>query len=473
MAGLHEGNLRSELKEIDMALTTAEEFITQARLNLLNKFPFFGHLALGLMVIEAPHIPTMAVNKHNHLLFNREFVMSLSQEDLMAIVCHEVGHLVQMCINRFPEGGIFEVWNLASDQVINTIIWDAGIEGDTVFKSAIPESIQKICRNKLTEVRYRELLQEMNISGCPACAEMVKSQGQQKGDDSGSGKQEGNEGEGNEGSDGDAGGSERSGEHGGGSCDSHSHGKGGGSSAGNGGLKHTCKNPLQCSTGSMLGQADNEQVSEATQRMIGAYQIAKEKEGKGRGTMPGNLEQMILNLLKPSVNWRDILSRTAKRVFRGSMDWRRQSKRMVASGIRYPGRKPEMKGAVVTVDTSGSISENELVQFMSEAQGILHSAGCKYMTVFFHDVNCYHMEEYTSKTMNKIKVQRGGTSHVDVFKKIAELKDAPSMIVCFTDLETEFPEQPNKIPVIWAHMGPCSITPPFGKKIEIKLGNLG
>lgn len=444
-----------------MALNTAEEFISLARVKLLAKFPFFGHLALGLRIIEAPHIPTMAVNKFNHLLFNREFVMSLSPEDVMAIVCHEVGHLVQMCINRFPQGGIFEIWNLASDQVINTILSDAGIVGGTVFQSVNTKEVQDKCRNKLTEVRYRELLKEMKITNCPACSEMIRTQGQSKGDNNG-------EGEGSSAGDGESDGSP--GESEGGNCDSHNHGKGGDSNGGGGGkLKHTCKNPLQCSSGSMLGKADAGEVSEVTQRVIGAYHIAKERESRnGRGSMPGNLEEMILRLLKPSINWRDILSRTAKKVFRGGMDWRRQSKRMVASGVRYPGRKPEMKGAVGAIDTSGSIGDKDIAQFMGECQGILHSAGCKYMLILFHDVYVYHMELYTTDTMNKLKVQRGGTSHEDVFQKISELKDQPSMIICFTDLQTCFPKEKPKIPVIWAHIGECSIEPPFGKKIEVK-----
>lgn len=456
-----------------MSLNTAEEFISLARVKLLSKFPFFGHLALGLRVIEAPHIPTMAVNKFNHLLFNREFVMSLSPEDLMAIVCHEVGHLVQMCINRFPQGGVFEVWNLASDQVINTILSDAGIVGGTVFQSVNTAEIQNLCRNKLTEIRYRELLQEMKITECPACAEMVRTQGQSQENNNGQGDEKGNEGEGGESDNGISSGDGSSGGYGGGECDSDCDGDGGCSSGSvKRQLKHTCKNKLGCSTGSMLGKADNQQVSEATQRVIGAYHIAKEREARnGRGTMPGNLEEMILKLLKPSVNWRDILSRTAKKVFRGGMDWRRQSKRMVASGVRYPGRKPEMKGAVVAVDTSGSIGDKDIAQFMGECQGILHSAGCKYLLILFHDVNVYHMEMYTIDTMNKIKVQRGGTSHEDVFQKISELKDKPNMVICFTDLMTSFPKEKPTMPVIWAHIGACTIEPPFGTKIEVKFGN--
>lgn len=439
-------------------LTTAEEFITQAKVKMRFVFPFFGYISMSLMTKENNRIPTMAVNLRNELLFNRAFVMSLSPEDLLAAVCHETMHIVQMALSRIPEGGIPEIWNLAADQIINTMIYDAGIPFDTFFNSICTEELREITRNKTTEVRYYELLKETENTNCPACGEMIRTQGQGEEDDK---ETETKDGDGS--SDGCSGGSDP------GNCSNHSHGQKDGSSSGE--VKHTCKNPFRCSSGSMVSKPTNEQVADAIQKVVGAYQAAKAKEAaSGRGNLPGSLEAMILDLLKPSINWKEILSRTAKKVFRGGMDWRRQSKRMIASGVRYPGRKPEMKGAVVAIDTSGSIGTEDLTRFMSEAKGILQSAGCKYMIVFFHDILAYHVEEYSSNTMNKIKIQRGGTSHVDFFSKIKELKDQPSLVICFTDLYTEFPTEIPKVPVIWAHIGDCEIPVPFGTKLEIKLG---
>lgn len=104
------------------------------------------------------------------------------------------------------------------------------------------------------------------------------------------------------------------------------------------------------------------------------------------------------------------------------------------------------------IDSSGSISDKMLTQFLSETAGIMRACGANDIWVYFHDVECYYRGKFTRESLKKIKVQRGGTSHVPVFKAVMEDKHKIGLIISFTDLMSDFPgptERP-KCPMLWA-----------------------
>jgi predicted metal-dependent peptidase len=122
------------------------------------------------------------------------------------------------------------------------------------------------------------------------------------------------------------------------------------------------------------------------------------------------------------------------------------------------------------IDTSGSIGDDDLSQFVSECSGILRETGCQFLKIYFHDVVCYHVEEYDLNTIRKIKATRGGTSHLDVFEKVNDSKDKVGMVIAFTDLETTFPPQAPSYPVLWAHPVEASgYKVPFGTMVKVEL----
>jgi predicted metal-dependent peptidase len=82
---------------------------------------------------------------------------------------------------------------------------------------------------------------------------------------------------------------------------------------------------------------------------------------------------------------------------------------------------------------------------------------------------CYHIEEYDLSTIGKVKVTRGGTSHIDVFEKVEESRDKVGMLVAFTDLETTFPPEKPPFPVVWAHPpGYENHSVPWGRKVKVE-----
>jgi predicted metal-dependent peptidase len=119
-------------------------------------------------------------------------------------------------------------------------------------------------------------------------------------------------------------------------------------------------------------EEDEERIErEVNRRIADAYNAAK-----GAGNVPADLERLVNELLKPKVDWRAIIRRDLSG-FLGSRyrhSWKRMSKKQ--PGL-LPGRKSVgSKGdALILVDTSGSIGERELQQFVAEAFAVAKAAG--------------------------------------------------------------------------------------------------
>ena len=204
------------------------------------------------------------------------------------------------------------------------------------------------------------------------------------------------------------------------------------------------------------------------------YVIAAALASQGKGKHPAFADEFLALIRKPSVTWKEHLRRAATSVFKGRYSFARRSRRSYNTPMMLPSRTRTPNGAIIMIDTSGSISDEDLTQFVSECSGILRETGCKFLKIYFHDVLCYHIEEYDLNTIGKIKATRGGTSHIDVFEKVTESQrtDKVGMVVAFTDLYTDFPEKPS-YPVLWAHPEENGegVPVPWGKKVEVKLTN--
>lgn len=132
----------------------------RAKTQLLYRAPFFGSLMLQCRHIWTDRIPTMATNGKD-LLFNPEFVKTLSVEELMGVLVHEICHKIYLHILRAEKYATIinghvkdpkdqaklQKWNAACDYAINPIVIDAGFklpEGsllDDQYKGMLAEDI--------------------------------------------------------------------------------------------------------------------------------------------------------------------------------------------------------------------------------------------------------------------------------------------------------------------------------------------
>ena len=183
---------------------------------------------------------------------------------------------------------------------------------------------------------------------------------------------------------------------------------------------------------------DFEDLTEAEQKLIEkqlqkVLTDAKEQTEKKRGTVPGEIEGLIIieEIVKPKFDWRGFIRRftgVSTKVFTKKIR-RKENRRFEAN----PGLKVKMKQhMLLAIDTSGSVSDDELKEFMSE---IYHIYKCGVdITIVQCDTTIRSIEPYKGKF--EMAVQgRGGTEFDPVLEYFNENQKKYTSLVYFTDGE--------------------------------------
>lgn len=97
----------------------------RARTLLLLHHPFFGYIAAKLDLVETDKVLSMATDCKRKLFFNPEFTKMLSANQTLTGVAHEVGHPVQLFLERLGARKKARA-NAAADHAWNLILKDSG-----------------------------------------------------------------------------------------------------------------------------------------------------------------------------------------------------------------------------------------------------------------------------------------------------------------------------------------------------------
>lgn len=217
---------------------------------------------------------------------------------------------------------------------------------------------------------------------------------------------------------------------------------------------------------------DFEDLTEAEQKLIEkqlqkVLSDAKEQTEKKRGTVPGEIDGLIIvEEIKPAkFDWRGYLRRftgISTHVFTKKIR-RKENRRFDAN----PGLKIKMKQhMLLAIDTSGSVSDSELIEFMGEIQHI-YKAGVE-ITIIQCDTQIKSIEPYKGK--NQIEVKgRGGTEFDPVLEYYNANTKKYTSLVYFTDGECNADVKPRGN-VLWVLSERSSMNNGLpGKVIKLEL----
>lgn len=129
------------------------ERIVKARVRMLLKHGFFGQIATRLALVEEKSIPTAAVDG-KRFYYNPDFVQKLTDDELVFLVGHEVGHCVWQHFLRRGDRRR-DVWNMAGDYVINQMLVDERIGAQI---KAVPILLDSKYRGMASEEVYDDLM---------------------------------------------------------------------------------------------------------------------------------------------------------------------------------------------------------------------------------------------------------------------------------------------------------------------------
>ena len=192
-----------------------------------------------------------------------------------------------------------------------------------------------------------------------------------------------------------------------------------------------------------LTEAEQKLIEKQIQRVLSE---AKEQTIKKRGNIPGEIEGVIVieEITKPKFDWRSYVRRftgTSTKVFTKKI--RRKENRRYDDN---PGLKIKMKQhMLLAIDTSGSVSNEELTEFMNEIHHI-YKAGVD-ITMVQCDTSIRSIEQYKGKHEMNV-TGRGGTEFDPVLDYYNANQKKYTSLVYFTDGECYTSVKP-KGRVLW------------------------
>ena len=206
-----------------------------------------------------------------------------------------------------------------------------------------------------------------------------------------------------------------------------------------------------------------EQAQEQAEWKVKVAQAAQ--AAKMMGKLSANMERLVDEVLRPKVDWRDVLQRFLVKARTDQRSFSRFNRRFIAQGMYLPSVSGEQMGEIVfAVDCSGSIDQRTIAQFAAEINNVKDDLMPARIHVMYFDSEVSHVESYEQHDDLDIKPHGGGgTDFAPVFAEIIEHGLTPVAIVFLTDLCcSSFGDQPDA-PVLWVSTDES--TAPFGEVV--------
>lgn len=387
----------------------AREKLITARVGLLLKAPFFGNLATRLILQNADAWCGTAATEGRHFFYNSEFINKLSLKECEFLFGHEVLHVVYDHMGRRGDREP-QLWNIADDYCVNSDLIENKI-GDKITKVGILYN-QKYNGMSAEEV-YDDLYKNADKIDIKKLMESILD----------------------EHLDGDG----------------ESDGDGNGTKDGNGRPRLTAEEK----------KAIRDEVKEA---------VLAAAEASGAGNVPSNIKRMIKDLTAPVVNWRELLQQQIQSIIKNDFTFARPSRRSWHMDAILPGMKnAQTIDVCVAIDTSGSITGEDLKIFLSEVQGIMEMYDDYKVHIITWDTQVYNPQDFTPDSSEDINSYEpgggGGTDPHCVWQYLQDNEIEPKKLIMFTDycFYGWSPEQvENYCDTIWVIKGNPSAEPEFG-----------
>jgi predicted metal-dependent peptidase len=195
--------------------------------------------------------------------------------------------------------------------------------------------------------------------------------------------------------------------------------------------------------------------------------------GKGAG----GLNRELGDLLEPKVDWREMLREFVKATCsaKDASSWRRVNRRYLGTGVYMPSLIGERVGhLVIGIDTSGSIGNEELNEFLTEVKGIASEVHPEKVDLMYWDTEVAGHEQYGFHEVDNIvsstkPMGGGGTDPTCMITYMKEKGIKPEAIImltdgCIGDWGSEW-----ESPILWTICGQWGkdTYAPVGKTIHI------
>ena len=417
---------------MDVDLHTIETKLAAARTRLILDKPFLGALVLRLPMNPAkPDWCKTTATDARAFYYNPEYIGSLTLDQTQFMLAHEALHCALSHFAR-RQHRVIHKWDLACDYAINPLLIDDGLKPPPnalvmpMYKGMTAEEIYPLIDDNdesetLDKHAYDQDNQSRGSNTGRTEKDLERQQQEPQQQDQG---EQGNQG------------GERSAKpEDGGAAD-----------------EPQPLTPDEQETLSVQWQ----------QRMAGAAQQAMQA-----GKLGGELKRMIDHLLQPQLPWRMLLARYMTAISRDDYSYSRPSRR--EGDYVLPSLRSGQTDLVVAVDTSGSIKDSEIEEFIEEIDALKGQVRARVTLLPCDAALCkgapFRFEPWEQFSRPDEIKGGGGTSFVPVFQWVAKEGIQPDLLLYFTDADGEFPKQEPHYPVIWLVKGRSKV--PWGQRIQL------
>ncbi len=387
------------------------EKLVTARIGLLLRAPFFGNLATRLELVNADSWLGTAATDGRKFYYNTEFVNKLKPKEVEFLFGHEVLHNVYDHMGRVDNRDP-RLFNCAADFCVNADLIDQRI-GDKItpclydakYKGWSAEEVYDDLYENAEKIDISQMLQQM-------LDEHLDGEGDGDGESDGEGKER-----------------------------SHAGGR----------PKLTDEERA----------AIKDEIREA---------LLQAAQAVGAGNLPAGVKRLIKDLTKPVVNWRELLEQQIQSTVKDDFSWMKPNRRSWHMDAILPGTKQGTQIDIcVAIDTSGSISESDLRDFLSEVKGIMESYDEYKIRVLTWDTAVHNPQEFSSDNLEDIAEYQpgggGGTEPHVVWDWLKENDVEPKKLIMFTDY-CFFGWRPDEVQdycdTVWVIKGNPNAEPEFG-----------
>ena len=370
--------MTSDAKIIDKLVT--------ARIALLLKQPFFGNLATRLKIVNADDWCPTAATDGRHFYFNTEFINSLTPRETEFLFGHEVLHCVfdhfQLRAGTRDSG----IWNIAADYAVNQILKDYRVGEMPKDAKGKDKGFQDDkYKDWAAEAIYDEIYKKAKKNGKDFLKKLGKLLDEHIDWDKDS---QGNK---------------------------EKEGKGKSSSA----PKYS-KEELK---------KIRDEMKEA---MVSAAQSV------GAGNLPGAIQRIIQELTEPKMNWREIIQQQIVSTMKSDYTFMKPSRRSWHMDAILPGMMNTDKIDIcLALDASGSISNEQCKEFLSEVKGIMDQYKDFNIHLWSFDTKVFNPKVFTPDNADEIEDyvlgSGGGTEFECNWDYMKEEGIEPKKFIMFTD----------------------------------------
>lgn len=402
--------------------------LSAARTRLIMERPFLGALVMHLPLKPGGDWCTTTGTDAQAFYFNPAFIENLSLAQTQFVLAHEAMHCAMGHIHR-RNHRVKRRWDVACDHAVNLILIEEGLKpplhgilADQNYMTLSAEEIYPLIPEDTPEESFDQHMFDTDNEQGASPDESERQDNPDAGEPGGRGLEGQSDTEEKEGS---------------------------GSQA--------AQKPNE------LSLSEREELAEQWKNRLTAAAQAARQAGK----LSQSMMRWVDGLLAPSLPWRALLARFFAINQRDDYSWRRPSRR--EGDALLPRLSSEGIEVVAAIDTSGSISDDELREFVTELDALKGQVRAR-VTLLACDNRIadnapWEFEPWDTMQLPAEIEGGGGTDFRPVFDWVEHENRNPNMLVYFTDAEGDFPKTPPNYPVIWLVKGKGAV--PWGERVQL------